>query len=110
MDTRKPYPTNVSDEEWKFVAPYLTLIDEQSPQRHHDPRELFNALCWLVRAGAPMAPAADQFTTLASGLLTDPALVEGLCSKIPFCYLCPGSACFSRRSNQHGHKIFSNHV
>ena len=23
---RKPYPTDVSDEEWAFVAPYLTLI------------------------------------------------------------------------------------
>ncbi len=36
MDTRKRYPTDVSDEEWSFVAPYLTLIDEQAPQRHHD--------------------------------------------------------------------------
>jgi transposase len=53
MDTRKPYPTDVSDEEWSFVAPYLTLIDEHAPQRHHDLRELFNALRWLVRAGAP---------------------------------------------------------
>ena len=26
METRKPYPTDVSDEEWAFVAPYLTLI------------------------------------------------------------------------------------
>lgn len=44
MDTRKPYPTDVLDEEWKFVVPYLTLIDEPAPQRHHDLRELFNAL------------------------------------------------------------------
>ncbi len=39
MDARKPYPTDVSDEEWSFVAPYLTLIDEHAPQRHHDLRE-----------------------------------------------------------------------
>ncbi|MDP9363982.1 MAG: IS5/IS1182 family transposase, partial [Chloroflexota bacterium] len=25
---RKPYPTDVSDDEWAFVAPYLTLMDE----------------------------------------------------------------------------------
>jgi hypothetical protein len=25
-DTRKSYPTDVSDEEWTFVAPYLTLL------------------------------------------------------------------------------------
>ncbi|MDP9175974.1 MAG: IS5/IS1182 family transposase, partial [Planctomycetota bacterium] len=25
---RKPYPTDVMDEEWAFVAPYLTLMKE----------------------------------------------------------------------------------
>ena len=51
--TRKPYPGDVSDEEWNFVAPYLALIDEQAPQRRHSLREVFNALRWLARAGAP---------------------------------------------------------
>ncbi|WCN00216.1 IS5 family transposase [Acidovorax sp. GBBC 1281] len=50
---RKPYPTDVSDEEWSFAAPYLTLMDQHAPQREHDLREVFNALRWLVRAGAP---------------------------------------------------------
>lgn len=54
MDTpRKPYPTDVTDEEWAFVAPYLTLLAADAPQRRHDLREVFNALRWLVRAGAP---------------------------------------------------------
>ena len=51
--TRKPYPSDVSDEEWNFVAPYLVLIDEQAPQRRYSLREVFNALRWLARAGAP---------------------------------------------------------
>ena len=50
--TRKPYPSDVSDEEWNFVAPYLALIDEHAPQRRHSLREVFNALRWLARAGA----------------------------------------------------------
>jgi transposase len=50
---RKPYPTDVSDEEWAFVAPYLALVREDAPQRHHDLREVFNALRWIVRAGSP---------------------------------------------------------
>ena len=50
---RKSYPTDVSDEEWAFVAPYLTLMTEEAPQRRHDLREVFNALRWIVRAGAP---------------------------------------------------------
>ena len=52
MSNRKPYPSDVSDEEWAFVAPYLTLVREDAPQRTHDVREVFNALRWIVRAGA----------------------------------------------------------
>jgi transposase len=52
MNTRKPYPSDVSDEEWEFVAPYLTLLPLQAEQRRHDLREVFNALRWLVRSGA----------------------------------------------------------
>jgi transposase len=50
---RKNYPSDVSDEEWEFVMPYLTLMTLQAPQRNHDLREVFNALRWLVRSGAP---------------------------------------------------------
>jgi transposase len=50
--TRKPYPTDVSDEEWAFVAPYLTLMKEDAPQRVHPLREVFNGLRWFVKAGA----------------------------------------------------------
>jgi transposase len=49
---RKPYPSDVSDEEWAFVAPYLTLMDENAPQRTYPLREVFNALRWLVKTGA----------------------------------------------------------
>lgn len=50
--SRKPYPTDVSDTEWAFVAPYLTLMTEEAPQREHSLREVFNGLRWMVRAGA----------------------------------------------------------
>src|SRR5215210_177143 len=50
---RKAYPTDVSDEEWAFVTPYLTLMTPNAPQRVYDLREVFNALRWMVRAGAP---------------------------------------------------------
>ena len=50
---RKPYPSDVTDEEWAFVAPSLTLMTPAAPQRRHDLREVFNALRWLVRTGSP---------------------------------------------------------
>jgi transposase len=50
---RRAYPSDVSDEEWAFVAPYLTLITEDAPQRVYPLTEVFNGLRYLARAGAP---------------------------------------------------------
>ena len=72
--TRKPYPSDVSDEEWNFVAPYLALIDEQAPQRRHSLREVFNALRWLARAGAAWRQAAQRFAALGGGVSAVQAL------------------------------------
>ncbi len=47
------YPTDVSEEEWLFVAPYLCLMKEDAPQRQHPLRAVFNALRYMVRAGCP---------------------------------------------------------
>ena len=48
---RTPYDSDVSDEEWAFLAPYLTLMREDAPQRTHDLRELFNGLRFIARTG-----------------------------------------------------------
>jgi transposase len=53
VSPRKSYPTDVSDDEWAFVAPYLSLMTEEAPQRRHDLREVFNAVRWIVHTGAP---------------------------------------------------------
>src|SRR5215831_4215386 len=50
---RRPYPSDVSDEEWTFVAPYLSLLPQTAAQRRHDLREVFNAVRYMVRTGAP---------------------------------------------------------
>ncbi|MCW5969931.1 MAG: IS5 family transposase [Blastocatellales bacterium] len=50
---RKPYPSDVSDEEWALVAPYLTLMTEEAPQRTYSLREVFNGVRWIVRTGSP---------------------------------------------------------
>lgn len=47
------YPTDVSDEEWAFCAPYLTLMSEDVPQRAYPLRAVFNALRYMGRAGCP---------------------------------------------------------
>jgi transposase len=48
---RQNYPSDVRDEEWAFVAPYLTLMKEEAPQRDYPLREVFNGLRYVVRSG-----------------------------------------------------------
>jgi transposase len=50
--TRKPYPSDVTDDEWAFVSPYLVLMSEAAPQREHSLRDVFNGLRWITRTGA----------------------------------------------------------
>ena len=47
-DSKTIPPSDVSDEEWAFVAPYPTLVREDAPQRNHELREVFNGLRWIV--------------------------------------------------------------
>jgi hypothetical protein len=44
---RKAYPSDVTDEEWAFVAPYLMLMRENAPQRDYELREVFNGVRML---------------------------------------------------------------
>jgi transposase len=47
----RPYPTDVSDEDWEFLAPYLALVREDSPQRVYDLRLVFNAVRYVAKTG-----------------------------------------------------------
>ena len=49
---RPAYPSDVSDEEWAVVASYLTLLRDDSEQRDHELREVFNGVRYIVRTGA----------------------------------------------------------
>lgn len=49
--TRKSYPSDVTDAEWEFLLPYLTLMREDAPQRDYLLRDLFDALRYVVKTG-----------------------------------------------------------
>jgi transposase len=49
--SRQAYPSDVSDDEWAFIAPYLTLMKEDAPQRVYALRDLFDGLRYIVRTG-----------------------------------------------------------
>ena len=63
---RQPYPSDVSDDEWAFAAPYLTLMREDAPQREHDLRHVLNALRWLVKTGSQWRMMPHDFPPWAA--------------------------------------------
>lgn len=50
---RKANPSDVSDDEWALVAPYLTVTREDAAQREHSLREVFTGLRYVVTTGTP---------------------------------------------------------
>jgi transposase len=48
---RSVYPSDVGDEEWGFVAPYLALCREDARQREYSLRAVFNGLRYIVKTG-----------------------------------------------------------
>jgi len=49
----EPYPSDLADEEWAFVAPFLALMQEDAAQQDYDLKEVFNGVRWIVRTGSP---------------------------------------------------------
>lgn len=59
--SRTPYPSDVADDEWAFVMPYLTLMTPDAPQRRYALREVYNAMRWIVRTGAQWRMLPHEF-------------------------------------------------
>lgn len=55
------YPSDVTDDQWEFCAPYLTLMTDEAPQRKHCLRGVFNALRYLVKTGCPWRYLPSDF-------------------------------------------------
>jgi len=64
-----PYPSDVSDDEWAFVAPSVTLLPEDVSQRRYALREVFTGVRSIVRSG-------DQWRMLPHDLPPRPVVYQ----------------------------------
>jgi len=62
--SRRTYPSDVTDEEWSFVLPYLLLLREDARQRRY---ALVSCLTPYVTWCARAAPGAIYRTTYRPG-------------------------------------------
>jgi len=58
---RKPYPTDLTDEQWQLIAPFLAPAKPGGRPRKTDLREVVNALLYLVRSGCQWRMLPHEF-------------------------------------------------
>src|SRR5688572_23797220 len=73
---RKAYPSDLSDEEWGFVAPYLIVMTEEAPQHNYSLRGVQRA----ALAGAGKKPPGVSPTDLSMAISRRRSLI--LVSKV----------------------------
>jgi putative transposase len=49
--TRKPYPTDLSDAEWKYIEPHMPAPTGLGRPRTHSLRDILNAIFYLLKSG-----------------------------------------------------------
>lgn len=49
--SRQPYPSDLTDQEWEIIAPYVAQSDGAGRRRTVDTREVVNALLYLSKTG-----------------------------------------------------------
>jgi putative transposase len=48
---RKPYPTDLSDAEWKYIEPHVPPPQGHGRPRIHSPREILDAIFYVLKSG-----------------------------------------------------------
>jgi transposase len=63
MSSRRPYPTDLSDEEWWILEPLIPEAKPGGRPRAHKTRELLDAIFYTVRGGCAWRLLPHEFPT-----------------------------------------------
>ena len=61
MKTRRPYPTDLSDEGWAILEPLVPAAKPGGRPRAHESRELLDAIFYVVRGGCAWRLLPHEF-------------------------------------------------
>ena len=72
--SRKPYPSDLTDAQWKELAPLLPPDTKRGPPRTTDLREVVNGILYVLRGGIPWRLMPHDLPHLGHGLVVLPQL------------------------------------
>ncbi|HET7273301.1 MAG TPA: IS5 family transposase, partial [Rubrobacter sp.] len=55
------YPTDLSDEEFRHIEPYLPVSKQRGRPKIHAPREILNAVYYILKSGCPWRLLPREF-------------------------------------------------
>ena len=58
---RRAYPTDLTDDEWRVVSPLIPAAKSGGRPRSRDPREVLNAVRYLLRSGGAWRLLPHEF-------------------------------------------------
>jgi putative transposase len=58
---KRTYPTDLSDEEWKHIEPFVPVSKPRGRQRIHSPRQILNTVFYVLRSGCPWRLLPREF-------------------------------------------------
>jgi putative transposase len=61
MNTRKPYPSDLTNEQWAWLQPYIPPVKPGGRPRSVDMREVFNAMIYVLRTGCAWRYLPHEF-------------------------------------------------
>ena len=65
---RKPYPTDLSDAEWKYIEPHFPAPEGHGRPRTHELHEILNAVFYLLKSGCQWRLLPHDFPKMAHRL------------------------------------------
>src|SRR5919202_3853138 len=63
---RKPYPTDLSDDEWTRLRSYLPTPEAQGRPRTHSLRDVLDAIFYVLKSGCPWRLLPQDFPAWSS--------------------------------------------
>src|SRR3990172_109638 len=61
MSTRRSYPTDLSDAEWKVLEPFVPAVKAGGRPAEHTRREIVNAILYVLRSGCQWRMLPHEF-------------------------------------------------